>query len=68
MILKSNILIVPSMELKKMFLLVKVRTQEDPMLIVEFDSDEGVSGIGYNPKIETLAFWAKQKSTQNQGY
>lgn len=51
MILKSNMLIFPRLELKKMFLLDQVWAQEDPMLVVEFDSDEGVSGIGYNPKI-----------------
>lgn len=43
-------------------MLDQVRDQEDPILA--FDSDEGVSGIGYNPKIETLAIWIKQKNTQ----
>lgn len=33
------------------------------MLIAEFDSSEGVSGIRYNPKTEVLVAWVSSKST-----
>lgn len=56
------------MELKKIFLLDQVRIQEDPMLVFEFNSNEGMSGIGYNPRLETLAFWTKQKEQKNQDF
>lgn len=65
MVLKSNMLIFPSLELNKMFLLDQVQDQEDPMLVAKFDFDEGVSGNGYNTKIETIAIWIKQKKLQN---
>lgn len=59
MVLKTNILLIPRMYLKRMFLLDQVWNQEDLMLMVEFDSEGGMKGTWYNPRIETLAFWAK---------
>lgn len=55
---KSNMLIIPRMELSKVFLLDQIRVQDDPKLVVEFDS-KGVSGTRYNPTTQTLSLWTK---------
>lgn len=65
MVLKSDMLITPRMELSKIFLLDQIKVHDDPMLVVEFESKEGVSGIGYNPTTQTLSLWTKQKNTRN---
>lgn len=57
LVLSSKMLIIPGMELSKVFLLDQIRAQDDPNLVSKFDS--GVSGIGYNPTTQTLALWTK---------
>lgn len=59
MVLTSDMLIIPGMELSKMFLLDQTRAQDDPMLGAKFDSEEGVSRTGYNPTTQALALWMK---------
>lgn len=47
-----------------MFLFHQVRNHDDPMLIVEFDSKQGLSVARYDPKIETFSWWLKHKNTK----
>lgn len=63
LVLSSKMLIIPRMEISKVFLLNQIRAQDDPNLVAEFDL-EGVSGTGYNPIAQTFALWKKQKNTR----
>lgn len=64
LVLKSDMMIIPRMELSKVSILDQIRAHYDPMLVAQFDSEEGVSRTGYNPTTQTLALWTKQKSTR----
>lgn len=62
LVLKSDMMIIPRMELSKVFLLDYNRAQDDPMLVVVFDSEEGVSGIAYNPTTQNISLQTKKRS------
>jgi hypothetical protein len=56
MVRKSDILILPSLTLKDLFLLDQVRKQEDSTFVSEFDSLDKVERTGYDPKTTMVTF------------
>ena len=61
---KSNILILPGLTLKELFLVDQVRKQEHTTFVSKFGSLHKVEGTWYDPKIETLATWVTFKGNK----
>ena len=54
MVKNSEIMILPGLTFKKLFLFDQVRKQEDFKFVSGFESLDKVEGTWYDPKIETL--------------